>query len=295
MADERTAALEGFLTLVQTNKGKACQMVIAQVLKDPKIYVFGELLSEPNVQELDKMPDLKPWLDLLRIFAYGTYGDYKTQKAKLSLPEVKDQTMNKLKLLTIVTFASQRKILPYELLLKELDLTVVRDLEDMIIDCCYQGLIKGKLDQKKAAFEVASSIGRDIGPNDVDDMIKKLQGWLDASTAVVDHLEKKIIQANEEKLKEKADEEDVAKEKKSMIEAIKLEKEQQPQGGGRGQGGDGPSGIMGSMMQAMGGMMGFDDRDRGQRGPKRRGHQHGGGRGPMGDPRGDPCVGRRNG
>jgi len=280
MADERTAALEGFVTLVQSSKGKACQMVISQVLRDPKIYVFGELLSEPNVQELDKMPDLKPWLDLLRIFAYGTYSDYKNNRQKQNLPEVKEQAMTKLKLLTIVTFAAQRKILPYDLLLKELDLGNVRDLEDMIIDCCYQGLIKGKLDQKKAAFEVASSIGRDIGPTDVTEMIGKLQGWLDASTAVIDHLDKKILAANEAKAAEKKDEEDLSKEKKDLIEAIKVEREQGGGPGGRGDGGNagpgGPGGMMGAMMQGLAGMMGLDDRQM----HKRRGHGHRG-PGPM--------------
>lgn len=96
------------------------------------------------------------------------------------------------------------QVVPYDLLLKELDITNVRELEDMIIDCVYQGnssargsscvdsahahvvlrcaassagLIKGKLDQKKSAFEVTSTIGRDIGPSDVPDMLKKLTAW----------------------------------------------------------------------------------------------------------------------
>jgi COP9 signalosome complex subunit 7 len=285
--DERTAALEGFITLVQTNKGKACQMVIQQVLKDPKIYVFGELLSEPNVQELEKMADLKPWLDLLKIFAYGTYQDYKASSQKLKLPELKDQALTKLKLLTIVSFAAQRKILPYDLLQKELDIANVRDLEDLIIDCCYQGLIKGKLDQKKAAFEVASSIGRDIGPTDVDEMIKKLQNWLDTSNTLIEHLDKKIIEANEEKAKEKQDEEELAKEKKGLMEAIKLEKDQQGQGQ---QGPGGPSsqmagGVMGAMFSQMAGLMGLDEREgRSSRPHKRRGP--GGQRGPFGGRRG---------
>jgi COP9 signalosome complex subunit 7 len=284
--DERTAALEGFITLVQGNKGKACQMVIQQVLKDPKIYVFGELLAEPNVQELDKMPDLKPWLDLLRLFAYGTYSEYKANAVKLKLPELKDQTLNKLKLLTIVSFAAQRKILPYDMLQKELDIGNVRDLEDMIIDCCYQGLIKGKLDQKKAAFEVASSIGRDIGPADVEDMIKKLQNWLDTSNSLIEHLDKKMTQANEEKLKEKLDEEELAKEKKSIMEAIKLEKDTQgPKDMSGGQANMGGS-VMGAMFSQISGFMGLDDRDS-RRPHKRRGHGRGGmAPGPFGGRRG---------
>lgn len=72
-------------------------MVISTALKTPSVFVFGELLAEPNVQEVPPLqsPDpmrsllfvrlqlddgeFKPWLDLLRVFAYGTYADYKGQ------------------------------------------------------------------------------------------------------------------------------------------------------------------------------------------------------------------------
>jgi len=268
MADDRAAALEGFVTLVQGSKGKACQMVIAQALRTPGIYVFGELLAEPNVAELDSMPELKPWVELLRIFAYGTYADYKANAAAKKLPELKDTTLSKLRLLTIVTHASQRKILPYDLLLKELDLTNVRELEDMVIDCVYQGLIKGKLDQKKGAFEVHSTIGRDISPQDIDNILKKLSTWADASAVLVDELDKKIKLANSAKLQEKADEEDLAKEKKDVIEAIKLQKEQEAAAGASAIMGGGP---MGALMSNMAGMMGLGDGDRrGGGGPSKR-------------------------
>ncbi len=75
MSETSTDALEGFLMLVKSNKGLACVMVIQQVLKHPQIFVFGELLEQPNVQSLQNT-EHKPWLELLRIFAYGTWRDY---------------------------------------------------------------------------------------------------------------------------------------------------------------------------------------------------------------------------
>jgi len=281
MSDDRAAALEGFVTLVQGSKGKACQMVIAQTLRTQNIYVFGELLSEPNVQELDSQPELRPWLDLLKIFAYGTYSDYKANASAKKLPEMKDVMLTKLKMLTIVTHASQNKIVPYELLLKELDLTNVRELEDLIIECIYQGLIKGKLDQKRSALEVHATIGRDISPEDINAILKKLAAWSDASQVLIDQLDKRITMANESKVQEKRDEEELQSDKKSAIEAIRVAKEQEAQAGVAMMGG----GPMGSLMSNMAGLMGIDTGggggDRGRpgkrRGPDPRGRQGGGG------------------
>ena len=47
-----SAALDGFLVLARASQGQACVMVIKQVLKHPQIFVFGELLSSPNIKEV---------------------------------------------------------------------------------------------------------------------------------------------------------------------------------------------------------------------------------------------------
>jgi len=69
------------------------------------------------------------------------------------------------------------QVLPYPLLLKELDIANVRALEDLLIDCLYQGLIRGKLDQKYQCVEVYDAISRDIKDGDIDNMIKVLSNW----------------------------------------------------------------------------------------------------------------------
>jgi len=278
-------------------------MVIQQALREPRVFVFGELLAEPNVQELEGT-EFKPWLDLLKVFAYGTYADYKSTddgiqlysflwsaasaadcavsslcsfflcllailslstENKAQLPEVKDQMLTKLKLLTIVTHASQHKVLPYDLLLKELDLTNVRELEDMIIDCIYEGLIKGKLDQRRGALIVHSTIGRDISPADIDVMLNKLSSWLETSKVLISNLEKQIAAANEAKAKEKAAEEALEKERKDMIEALKAAKQEGHEGGAAAPSGLSLHGMLGNLAQ----MAGFDVEGRRSR---RRGH-----------------------
>jgi hypothetical protein len=42
--------LEQFCILAKTLKGRACAALIEKVLNHRKIFVFGELLSEPSVQ-----------------------------------------------------------------------------------------------------------------------------------------------------------------------------------------------------------------------------------------------------
>jgi COP9 signalosome complex subunit 7 len=43
-----------------------------------------------------------------------------------------------------------------------LDLASIPDLEDLLIDAFYSGVLSGRLDQKEARLEVMSSLGRDV-------------------------------------------------------------------------------------------------------------------------------------
>ena len=47
-----TDELKSFLLLAKTAKGAACVALVKQVLDSPSIFVFGELLDMPNVQEV---------------------------------------------------------------------------------------------------------------------------------------------------------------------------------------------------------------------------------------------------
>lgn len=45
--------LEQFVILSKKVKGKACLELIKQVLESPGVHVFGELLSMPNIKEVN--------------------------------------------------------------------------------------------------------------------------------------------------------------------------------------------------------------------------------------------------
>ena len=57
------------------------------------------------------------------------------------------------------------------------DLNTVRELEDLIIDCIYNELVEGKLDQLNKKFHVVSCYGRDMRPSDIDSALSKLEAW----------------------------------------------------------------------------------------------------------------------
>lgn len=47
--------LEPFLLLVKSAKGAACADLIKTVLEAPGVYVFSELLTQPNIVEVSEL------------------------------------------------------------------------------------------------------------------------------------------------------------------------------------------------------------------------------------------------
>lgn len=74
--------------------------------------------------------------------------------------------------------------------MRELDITNLRELEDLIIDCMYNDLLNGKLDQKNKQLHVIYTYGRDVRVEDVESMLKKLEDWdnqLEDSQKMIEH------------------------------------------------------------------------------------------------------------
>uniref|UniRef100_A0A3B3C4I0 COP9 signalosome subunit 7B n=1 Tax=Oryzias melastigma TaxID=30732 RepID=A0A3B3C4I0_ORYME len=136
-----------------------------------------------------------PVYHLLNLFAYGTYCDYKERAA--SLPELTPAQRNKLRHLSIISLASNLKCLPYSLLLQQLELKNVRELEDLLIEAVYCDIIQGKLDQRNQQVEVDCSVGRDLGPNELPNIINTLQEWCTGCEAVLCGIEEQVSRANQ--------------------------------------------------------------------------------------------------
>lgn len=78
MADQSyLTALAPYLALAKSATGRAAADLVVQATQAPGCFVFSELLEMPNIQKLAENPDGSKYLELLKIFAYGSYTDYK--------------------------------------------------------------------------------------------------------------------------------------------------------------------------------------------------------------------------
>mmetsp|Transcript_30824 Transcript_30824/g.46516 ORF Transcript_30824/g.46516 Transcript_30824/m.46516 type:complete len:211 (-) Transcript_30824:130-762(-) len=180
-------ALSQFVHLAQSQQGKACEAIVKQVLDHSNIFVFGELLECPNVQAISASPEGAKLLELLRVFAYGTYQDYKARAD--SLPALTPAQKRKLQLLTIVSMASKERRIPFSDIGAAVEMDSTRELEDLIIDAVYQNLIDAKMDQEKQCLEVLKSTCRDCKDEDIDFIIETLTAWGDSASGMLETLE----------------------------------------------------------------------------------------------------------
>ena len=61
----------------------------------------------------------------------------------------------------------------------------IRDLEDLIIDAIYLDILRGKLDQKEQQLEVEYTMGRDLEPGKIEEVLAALKSWCAMSFFVV--------------------------------------------------------------------------------------------------------------
>jgi len=216
-------AIQQYLILAKNSKGKACSALIQQALGAPNVLVFGELLNTPNVQQLAGTEEEK-FLTLLKIFAYGTYSDF---KATPNLPPLNPAQLRKLKQLSIVSLSSQSRLIPYSVLQERLEISALRDLEDLIIDAIYQGVIQGSLDQRKQQLEVEFAMGRDLKPDSLDRMLSVLRAWSGQSDTILKTIKERVSHANflfdEEKKRREEFEKKVENVKKNLKASMESE------------------------------------------------------------------------
>ena len=58
-----------------------------------------------------------------------------------------------------------------------LEIPTTRELEDLIIEAIYLDIVRGKLDQREQQFEVEYTMGRDLEPGKLEQLLVSLQNW----------------------------------------------------------------------------------------------------------------------
>ena len=196
---------------------------------------------------------------MLELFAYGRYSDYRKRHEALQPATLTEKQARKLKQLSIVALAHESRVIPYSVLLAELELATLRELEDVVIDAIYRDLLVAKLDHASSQLEVAHAIGRDVRLSDVAAMVRTVSAWTTRAEELLRALEQQAQRAkatasehaqHEQLLQTRLEEMRAAV--KTSIEADSESAMQlQMQGGG--------------MMANMMGMMGMMGDDRGQK------------------------------
>ncbi|KAG1672609.1 hypothetical protein FOA52_002089 [Chlamydomonas sp. UWO 241] len=191
MASGENEAMTQYLLLAKGARGRALSELITRATSEPTLFAFGELLDVPTIAEGSKSDDLASSVALLELFAYGTWPSYKERAS--SLPAISPQQANKLKQLTVVALAIERKTISYESLMAALDIPTVREVEDFIIaECFYTGVVKGKLDQRQRCLQVHDVIGRDVRPSELGTLAAGLGTWLEDTEELMRSIEGRI-------------------------------------------------------------------------------------------------------
>ncbi|XP_020577378.1 COP9 signalosome complex subunit 7 isoform X2 [Phalaenopsis equestris] len=187
---QQAEVIEHFVRQAEDLEGASLATLLIEATSHPSLFAFSEILSVPNLSSLDGT-QYSSSLDLLRLFAYGTWTDYKNNANHL--PALLTDQVRKLKQLSVLTLAEKNKVLPYDQLMQELDVSNVRELEDFLInECMYSGIVRGKLDQLRRCFEVQFAAGRDLRPEQVTSMIQTLAHWLSLSDNLLHSIQDKI-------------------------------------------------------------------------------------------------------
>ncbi|KAG6035814.1 hypothetical protein E4U41_005912 [Claviceps citrina] len=222
-------ALEPYLALSKTAvHPRAAADLISQATSAPNTYVFAELLEQPHIQALATNEQFAPHLSLLRIFSHGTFKSYQAHAA--GLPALNEAQALKLRQLSLLSLARDRRNLSYHVLQDELGLSSAREVEELAIKAIYAGLVRGTLDPDKKTVQVTSLAPlRDLEPGCIPDMIAALEHWSDKCTSTLSDLEAQI-QTIRAAAAEREDEKSAAEARRQALVADEREWEKKQAG-----------------------------------------------------------------
>lgn len=179
-----------FLALQKTATSPAAAAeLITRATSVPHTYLFAELLNTPSIQSLSSTSHASS-LALLRIFSYGTYADYLSTP---DLPPLNEQQRLKLRQLSLLSLARDRRNLSYEKLIAALDLPSARELETLVMEAVYAGLLDATMDPHRAVLQVHSVAPlRDLAPGAIPPMMERLSAWSGRCDEMLASLEAEI-------------------------------------------------------------------------------------------------------
>jgi hypothetical protein len=139
-----------FNELIKNFKGKELEKVVQQILESD-LYITSEFLDCPNIKALNKG---NKYYDTLYLFSMLTYKDYKKSSANY-LP-LSEKLLNKLKCVSILELAKEKKNLDYTYLKNYFDIKSNYELEELLFNLISRELITGKVDAQNESVTILS-------------------------------------------------------------------------------------------------------------------------------------------
>lgn len=216
-------ALAPYLALAKSaTSPRAASDLITQATSAPNTYVFAELLRQPNIQALKAHDEMSGFFTLLQLFAWGTWGEY---QATPGLPSLSDAQALKLRLLSLLSIASEKTLstpsnLSYDSLTTRLGLSSAIDLEHLVTQAIYSNLLTGTLNPSAQTVQISSVAPlRDLAPGSLTSMIGELDAWSSRCTSAVDDLEAEIRRVKRDAKVRHAQEVKANRQARIMLEA----------------------------------------------------------------------------
>ncbi|KAK9237077.1 hypothetical protein V1525DRAFT_404904 [Lipomyces kononenkoae] len=225
-----------YALLPLVNSPAAAADFVTRATSAPDLFTFAHLLHSPALtQHLQAGDQTKKYIDLLRLFASGTWQDYISNQS--SLPCLTDAQATKLKQLSLISLASKSHTLPYSTLLSELSLPDMRSLATLVVSCIYANLISATLDTQEELVHVSAVIaGRDVVDKaDISRLKSVIDTWASRCAETIEDLNNEA-----RKVREKAVQE--SKEVKEYNRIVEMINKQLMTPGGKDSGKDSPGG-----------------------------------------------------
>eukprot|EP00158_Paraphelidium_tribonemae_P001536 Partr_v1_DN24521_c0_g1_i2_m19631 putative COP9 (constitutive photomorphogenic) homolog, subunit len=163
--------IEQYVILAKQARGLSAVDLIVKATESPHIYAFGELLRSPGIQTINGDSTHGKYYSLLELFGYGTVIDYNESK----YPALSPLQMRKLQLLSLVSILSDRQSCPYAVAMESVQCPTVRQLEELVVEAVYAGVLKAQLDHRAQLIEVEWVTGRDV--RSMDGGVEVLRAW----------------------------------------------------------------------------------------------------------------------
>ena len=183
-----------FHELVKNFKGKEVEKVIERIL-DSELYITSEFLNCPNIKDLKAG---NKYYDTLYLFSILNYDDYKKNPGKYLT--LNPKLLNKLKCISILELAKEKKYLEYSYLKNAFEIKSNFELEEILFNLISKELINGKVDAKNESVSILSVKPRSnlTDMKSAEKLIDRLINNLNDANAFLTQEESKIKEKTKE-------------------------------------------------------------------------------------------------